>query len=305
MNPALETRKLVQLATTMGLETKVTKSNLSNSHYLTITNPADNATIRVRISNHDQVLMYQQQFDLEIGNHRKANCPETHSPKVLKKLVNLSGEHHQTDAILDAILSEWAKIAEQSTPSSEARGNAAEADIADQVTDTVRRGGAFSNKVIRSLIRETTLSNNLPPIQTTVLRIQEKVVEKLRQDQGQAVLTAAVLVTQEERETIKAEHKASEQRRTQAAREQLARLQAEKSVILENSMSAVRPFIQQAATIEAGIAAAHETGKTLQYGMEAVVRTLLEKYGMSKSEASKIVRRAIKARRSAEAVTTA
>ena len=304
MKPALEARKLVQLATTMGLETKVTKSNLSNSHYLTITNPADNTTIKVRISNHDQVPAYQQKFDLEIGNHHKANCPETHSPKVLKKLVNLSGEHHQTDAIL----SEWAKMAEHSTQStltSKARRNAAEADIADQVTDTVRRGGAFSNKVIRSLIKETTTYNNLPPIQTTVSRVQKKIVEKLRQDQAKAVLTPAVLMTQEERETIKAEQKAWEQRRTQAARDQLTRLQAEKSIILEKSMSAVRPFIQQAATIEAGIAAAHDTGKTLQYGMEAVVRTLLEKYGMSKSEASKIVRRAIKARRSAEAVTTA
>ena len=211
MNPALEAQKLVTLAATLGLETDVRTSNLSNSHYLTIWNPQDNTAIQVRISNHEQVPLYYQKFDLEIGDHHRANCPETHSPKLLKKLTKLSQQPHQTDTIL----SEWARSAEhtaQTTLTKAARRNTAEAQLASQTADTIRNGGSFSNKTVRVLIQHTTRSNHLWPTRATISRIQKQVAEKLRQDQGHAILTPAVLMTKQERDTARAEHQTQQQR---------------------------------------------------------------------------------------------
>ena len=119
MKPTLESRRLIELANTLGLETQVKQSDLSNSRYITITNPVTGTSITVRISNHRQAPIYRQKLDLEIGDHNGANSPETRTPKVLRQLISLSQRYNRKQEIL----ADWAKQAEQEEIQAEAEAD--------------------------------------------------------------------------------------------------------------------------------------------------------------------------------------
>lgn len=292
MNPATEARKLVQLANDLGLEANIKRSNLSNSHYVTIFNTSTMNIMEARISNHSQWRSYYHHVDIEIGQHEEAHATATRTPRVLREIANFAEEQDQIPTILE----QWKEDTERAKldgHNEAAQRNAEEAAAAAQVTDAIREGGKFSTENIRFLIKKQMRSNGITATKPSITKTLEQVSQQLRQNQGEAVLTPDVFLTEAERADLKQQQEARRQSMQRMATAQADKNQKEKAAIMANAISAMQPMIQESSTVEEIISKSLETARTFRYGLEALSRAIMNESGMSRTQASKQVRRAL------------
>ena len=271
MKPAAETRRLVQLAQDLGLETQVKKSNASNSHYVTLVHPRNRASLRIRISNHARCGPSPNTVDLEIGNHRQATAPHTMTPYVITRISQVSGLPNKADRLLR----EWnSQAIDQARREYEATARREGLEYAAQANalEEIRQGGTFSDEKLSRITAKHLQLAGASANKQAVARVQNEIKAGLKLDPGSAILVKA--------------------RKQQG--HPLPATPTEKVPFLAKAKRALRPIIQTSRTPDQAIAASLQTARSTPHGLEALSLSLSNKFHIPRSEASKAVKRHIK-----------